>query len=80
MALLHDVVEDSDVTFEQLHDEGFPDEVVEAVKLLTHDESVPYLKYVATLKDNKIAREEKMTDLKHYSALTRLDVVTDREL
>ena len=80
VALLHDIVEDSDMALEQLHDEGFPDEVVEAVKLLTHDESVPYFEYVAVLKDNKIAREVKMADLKHNSDISRLDVVTDRDL
>jgi hypothetical protein len=51
-ALLHDVVEDTDYTFEDLESMGFPNEVIEALKLLTHLEDVPYMDYVQALKDN----------------------------
>ena len=47
VALLHDVVEDTSVTFDDLEREGYPEEVLSALKLLTHDEAVPYLDYVA---------------------------------
>ena len=46
VALLHDVVEDTDITFEQLSDAGFSDEIISAIKLMTHDDSVPYMEYV----------------------------------
>lgn len=64
VALLHDVVEDSDVTLDGLAQE-FPVEVIEALALLTHDESVPYLEYVQALASNELARAVKRVDLEH---------------
>lgn len=79
-ALLHDVVEDTNMTFENLEKEEFPNEVIEALKLLTHDKTVPYLEYVERVKENTIARNVKRADLAHNSDLTRLDVVTEKDL
>ena len=42
-ALLHDVVEDTNTTFEDLENLGFPEEVIDVLKLLTHSENVPYM-------------------------------------
>ena len=72
-ALLHDVVEDTDCTPEDLRAEGIPEPVLEALRLLTHDPKVPYLDYVAALKANPIARAVKLADLRHNSDLSRLD-------
>ena len=74
-ALLHDVVEDSPDTFADLAQVGFPEEVLSALRLLTHDQSVPYMDYVAAIKPNPIARAVKLADLRHNSDLTRLDDV-----
>ena len=79
-ALLHDVVEDTDVTFEDLKEQGFSQPVLDAVALLTHDPEVPYLEYVAALKSNPIAKAVKLADLAHNSDLTRIDEVTERDL
>lgn len=70
-ALLHDVVEDTDVTFDDLRAEGFPESVLEALRLLTHEEGVPYMEYVAAIKDNPIARAVKLADLRHNMDATR---------
>ncbi len=79
-ALLHDVVEDADITLRELADMGFPKDVIDALALLTHDESTPYMDYVAKLKDNPIARAVKLADLEHNSDLTRLDTVDEAAL
>ncbi len=79
-ALLHDTVEDTDITFECLIEQGIPAEVIEALKLLTHDESVPYLDYVKIIKSNDIAKAVKLADLKHNSDLTRFDEVKEKDL
>ena len=79
-ALLHDVVEDTDYTLEDLRAMGFPDSVLEALSLLTHDPSVPYMEYVKRLKNNPIARAVKLADLTHNSDLSRLPAVTERDL
>ena len=72
VALLHDVVEDTSVTFEDLRKE-FPSEVIEALRLLTHEKSVPYLDYVRKIKQNPVARTVKLADLVHNSDETRFN-------
>jgi (p)ppGpp synthase/HD superfamily hydrolase len=79
-ALLHDVVEDTSYTLEDLRKMGFPQQVLDALSLMTHDKRVPYLEYVSALKGNAIARTVKLADLRHNSDLTRLDVVDEKAL
>ena len=76
-ALLHDVVEDSEMTFSELSGMGFPEEVIDVLKLLTHDTSVPYMDYVREIKKNSTATKVKLADLKHNSDLTRLDEIDE---
>ena len=71
VALLHDVVEDTDITIEDLKAE-FPTEVTDAVLLLTHDSSVDYFDYVRTIKENPVAKKVKLADLNHNSDESRL--------
>ena len=75
VALLHDVVEDTDYTLEDLAAMGFHDRVIAAIRLMTHDENIPYMEYVAKIKDNPIAKAVKLADLAHNSDATRLDTV-----
>ncbi len=79
-ALLHDVAEDTSITLDELRGMGFGDDVCGALALLTHDECVPYMDYVAAIKVNPIARAVKLADLRHNSDLTRLDVVDEKAL
>ena len=79
-ALLHDMVEDTKYTLEDLKNMGFSSEVIKALALLTHDKRVPYLDYVRKIKENKIASAVKLADLQHNSDLSRLDVVDDQAL
>ncbi len=71
VALLHDVVEDTDVTLEDLSKE-FPKEVVDAVELLTRDMNLSYYDYVRTIKGNPIAVKVKLADLNHNLDQTRI--------
>ena len=80
VALLHDVVEDTDYTLEDLAKMGFPQEAVDAIALMTHEEDVPYMTYVAEISRNPIARIVKLADLRHNSTLSRLDHVDDKAL
>ena len=80
VALLHDVVEDTDYTLEDLAAMGFDPVVIEALTLLTHDENVPYMEYVRTIKDNPVAKAVKLADLQHNSDLSRLDSVDEKAL
>ena len=78
VALLHDVVEDTDYTLDDLTRMGFDDTVTDALALLTHKKGVPYLEYVAKLKNNPIARAVKLADLRHNSDLSRLDEMDEK--
>jgi len=69
-ALLHDVVEDTDITMEMLATQ-FPREVIEILTLLTHEKGTDYFDYVRKIKDHPIARKIKLADLSHNSDQTR---------
>jgi len=79
VALLHDVLEDTDVTLSDLRELGFPEEVIEAVSLLTHDKSVPYMDYIHEIKKNPLATKVKIADLKHNSDLSRLLHINEKD-
>ena len=70
-ALLHDVIEDTNITLEEL-EKIFPSEITEAVSILTHKDGVDYLDYIREIKRNEIARKVKLADLKHNMDITRL--------
>lgn len=80
VALLHDVIEDTDMTLEQLNAQGFDEDILTALKVITHDKSVPYMDYIRAIKENKIATVVKIADLEHNSDLSRLNEVTERAL
>lgn len=71
VALLHDVVEDTDVTLKELEHE-FPGEVIEALRLLTHDDETDYFEYVKAIGSNPVAKLVKLADIDHNSDETRL--------
>lgn len=80
VALLHDVVEDTDIGFDDLYKMGFSQTVIEALKLLTHDDNEPYEDYIDRIKKNEIAKVVKLADLRHNSDLSRLDNVDEKAL
>ena len=77
-ALLHDVVEDTDYTIDDLQEMGFSENVISALKLLTPDPGISYMDYVKKIKENPVAKTVKLKDLAHNSDLTRLDSVDDK--
>lgn len=79
VALLHDVVEDTDVTLDFLRG-FFPEEVVEAVSLMTHEEGIPYLEYVNKIRKNPIAKAVKLADIRHNSDSSRLPGASEEQL
>ena len=72
VALLHDVVEDTPITLDELERE-FPSEVTEPLRLLTHDPAVPYRDYMDALVVNPVARTVKRADLMHNLDETRFE-------
>lgn len=79
VALLHDVLEDSPYTAEELKLAGLPETVVTAVQILTKKKGQDYQLYLEFVKSNPIARRVKLADLKHNSDLSRLATITEKD-
>lgn len=82
VALLHDVVEDTNMTFEELFQQGFSEDIIASLKLLTHNDDTDYFDYISRIKmsNNPYAISVKLADLKHNSDLSRLDCVDEKTL
>ena len=80
VALLHDVIEDINMSLKDLKDKGFSKEVLDALVLLTHNPDENYMDYVKRIKANPVAKAVKLADLTHNSDLSRLDVVDEKAL
>lgn len=80
VAVLHDVVEDSEYTFDNLKAFGFSNEIITAVKYLTKQEGEPYETYLQRIKSNSLARQVKLADLKDNMNLQRLQNITSKDV
>ena len=67
VGFLHDVVEDSEFTFNDLRDMGVAPEIITVLQILTHDKSVPYMEYIRSIESsgNLTALHVKLNDLRH---------------
>jgi len=72
VALLHDTVEDTDVTFEDLEEAGFDSGTLGTLRLVTHEKDVPYDNYIDALMHDPVAVEVKLADLEDNSDIRRL--------
>lgn len=78
--LLHDLVEDTDWTFEMLEKEGFSPEVIDVLKLVTKiNEEENYDSFIERIKQNPIAVRVKINDLKDNMDITRLNEISERD-
>lgn len=80
VALLHDVIEDTDLTLENLREYGFTEAQIEGVRVMTREEDEDYFEYIRSVKTNPLALAVKLEDLKHNSDVTRIIEMTDRDL
>ena len=80
VALLHDIVEDTEITLDKLEKMGFGDEIVEAVKAITKIKGENYEDYLKRVKNNDIAKDVKLADLAHNSDLNRLKAVSIKDI
>lgn len=80
VGVLHDILEDTDITKDDLLNYGFSEEIVIAVEILTKSKNQKYMNYIENIKSNNIARKVKLIDLKHNIDLTRLPKISDNDL
>ena len=79
VAMLHDVLEDTDMTVEELRAHDFTERQIHAVELLTRTKEEDYFEYIRRLKDDPLARSVKLADLAHNMDRTRLKDWTDQD-
>jgi len=80
VALLHDVIEDTDLTIEDLRGYGFSEDQLTAISLLTREKGEDYFEYVSHIRGNELATVVKLSDLKHNSDITRIPKPTEKDL
>jgi Guanosine polyphosphate pyrophosphohydrolases/synthetases len=80
VALLHDVVEDSEITLDDLRNEGFSEEIIEAVDRLTRRPTETYDEFIERIEDNDIARRVKILDLLDNSMMSRIKNPSEKDL
>ncbi|MFL5730460.1 MAG: hypothetical protein ACJ75J_13310 [Cytophagaceae bacterium] len=79
--ILHDVVEDTDWTFEKLEKEGFSEEVIAALKCVTKtSEDEPYDDFIERVKKNKLAIAVKINDLEDNMDVRRIPQLTEKDM
>lgn len=80
IAVMHDVVEDTDVTFDRLIEMGFSSRVVDGLVALTHMPQDSYTLYIKGIKKNTDSRKVKLADLKDNSNITRLKGISEKDI
>ncbi|EOU2089979.1 GTP pyrophosphokinase [Clostridium perfringens] len=80
VGVLHDILEDTDITRNDLLNYGFSEDIVLAVEVLTKSKNQKYMEYIENIKCNDIARRVKLIDLKNNMNLTRLSEISDKDL
>lgn len=80
VAVLHDVVEDSEVTFDALREMGYHDDIITALDCLTRRENETYTEFVQRAKQNPIARQVKLADIEDNMDVRRLQTLTDTDM
>ena len=79
-ALMHDVVEDGDITLADLENLGFSKNVVSAIDCLTKRDNESYEAFISRINQNSLAKKIKIEDLKDNMDLTRLDSISDKDI
>jgi len=79
VAVLHDVIEDSNLTIYDLDAEGFSERIIDAVYSLTKQDNENYFNYVRRCKENDIAKYVKLADLEDNSDLRRIKNPTEKD-
>ena len=80
VALLHDTIEDTNVTVNDLRKQGFPEEIIEGILSVTKQMGETYEAFVRRAAENPIGREVKIADLEDNMDIRRLAVLTDEDV
>ena len=79
LALLHDTVEDSSLTVDDIKAYGFNNNIIEALRIITKDKQMNYTDYIKRIGSNKLAKKIKLKDLEHNMDLSRISNPTKED-
>lgn len=79
-AILHDVVEDSDITLDDLRKENFPEEIIQAVDNLTKREGEDYFDYIKRAIAAPLSKKVKLGDLEDNMDIRRIDKISEKDI
>ena len=79
VALLHDVIEDSSYTYDDIEREGFTENILKALRVITKEDDMDYMSYIKKVYSNELARMVKIEDLKHNMDLSIIPNPTDAD-
>lgn len=79
VAVLHDTIEDTDLTLDDLRREGFSDEIVEAIDRLSRRDDETYHEFILRIKENRLAARVKILDIQDNMDLTRIKKPSDKD-
>ena len=80
VAILHEIIEDTDVTEKDLLNAGLSKHIVDAIVMLTRTDDIDYMDYVKKVSSNPLAKEVKLADLQHNMDLRRISTLTEKDL
>ena len=80
VAILHDVIEDTDATYQDLEDLGCSSKVIEAIRAITKIKGEGYQDYLERVKHNKLATAVKIQDIRQNMDLSRLNKISDKDI
>lgn len=80
VAVLHDIIEDTSISLEDLRKEGFEDNILITLDSITRKKDEKYFEYINRVKQNYIAKKVKRADLEDNMNLSRIQDITDKDL
>ena len=80
VAVMHDIVEDTEITLDDLRNEGFSDEVLSAIECISKKDGEDYDSFIERISHNPLAIRVKLADLEDNMDKTRLSDVTEKDL
>jgi len=79
VAVLHDTIEDTHLTFNDLRERGFDEEIIDAINSVTKQEGESYINFVKRAKRNVIGRNVKIADIEDNLDLSRIPNPTEKD-
>ena len=79
-AVLHDIVEDTDITFDDLEERGYSPRIIKIIKHVTREDEISYDDEIARICNDQDSIKVKMADLEHNSSILRLKGIRQKDL